>query len=165
MTIPRNSIFSSLTKGAYFSDTFSLRIRYRNQSALDVYLVIAKETPNWVNFLMFLRNGIVSKLGLKNLGYMADIDFSKRSREYQGGDQVGVFTVHTNTHNEVILEDRDKHLDVKVSLYLESEGEVATVHASTVVHVKNALGKAYMIFVTPFHKAIMPAILKSLPQV
>jgi len=35
----------------------------------------------------------------------------------------------------------------------------ASVAVSTVVHVKNLLGRVYMLFVTPLHKCIVPAIL------
>lgn len=64
-----------------------------------------------------------------------------------------------NEANEVILEDKDKHLNVRLSVYLESENEVQKVSITTVVHVNNRLGKAYMLFVGPVHKLIVPAIL------
>ncbi|MBY4675231.1 DUF2867 domain-containing protein [Marinobacterium arenosum] len=164
MSIPGSSEVWTLMKGAYFYDSHSTKIRYDNQSALDVYFVIVRETPGWVNWLMSMRNKIVSKLGLKNLGHMSDIDFNKPSCDYKVGDRVGIFTVYANSNQEVILEDKDKHLDVRVSFYIEPEGDIATVHASTVVHVKNMLGKVYMFFVAPVHKIIVPTTLKKLPK-
>ena len=68
----------------------------------------------------------------------------------------------SSTENEVVLEDHDKHLEVRVSLLVEPEGETAIVYANTVVHVNNVFGKIYMFFVTPFHKIIVPSSLKSL---
>ncbi|KDM93530.1 DUF2867 domain-containing protein [Photobacterium galatheae] len=162
MTLPSQSGIHSLSKDAYFFDSYSTTIPYRNQSALDVYFVLVKETPSWVNRLMALRNQIVSYLGLKNLGHMADIDVHKPSTAYQVGDKVGIFSIYAVSHQEIILEDRDKHLDVRVSFFVEPDGETATVHASTVVQVKNWLGKLYMFFVAPVHKVIVPTSLKKL---
>lgn len=164
MTIPNNTAISSLISDAYFYDTFSYPMRYENQSALDVYMMVMKGTPNWVHKLMALRNKIVSKLGLKDLGKMSNFDLSRPNNEYRVGDSIGIFKLYSISENEVILEDRDKHLDVKVSFYLEPNGETATVHASTVVHVKNTLGKIYMFFVTPIHKIIVPSSLTVLPK-
>ena len=162
MPIPQNTTISTLAEGAYFTDSFSTMVHYQNQSALDLYLAMAGHIPSWINWLMSARNKIVAKLGLKNLGHLNDIDFNKPSDRYQLGDQIGIFTIHTNSSHEVILEDRDKHLNVKVSFYLEPKGEQAIVHASTVVHVHNMLGKIYMFFVIPVHKIIVPVTLKKL---
>lgn len=114
---------------------------------------------------MSLRNQVVSKLGLKNLGSLSDIDKHKSAADYNVGDRIGVFTLFSSFHNEVILEDRDKHLNVKVSFYVEPNGNTARVYVSTVVHVNNMFGKVYMFFVAPVHKLIVPSSLKSLPQV
>jgi hypothetical protein len=140
-------------------------MKYDNQSALDVYLILMKETPAWVSKLMMLRNGIVSRLGLKNLGEMSDVDCLKSIDNYDVGEQLGIFSIHSKSQNEVILEDRDKHLDVMVSLYLDVHGETVTVSATTVVHVKNFFGKIYMFFVAPMHKLIVPASLRGLSRV
>ncbi|MGB0867376.1 MAG: DUF2867 domain-containing protein, partial [Granulosicoccaceae bacterium] len=82
--------------------------------------------------------------------------------EYQVGDRVGIFSIHSISEKEVILEDKDKHLHAKVSVLVQPYGEQALVQASTVVHTNNTLGKVYMFFVTPVHKLIVPASLRTL---
>ncbi|SON52572.1 DUF2867 domain-containing protein [Vibrio tapetis] len=164
MAIPENTMISKLTENAYFSDTHHVNIHYEGQSALELYMRMAQETPSWVNRLMTLRNQIVSRLGLKHLGKMADFSVDKPSNEYQVGDQLGIFSIYSLNHEEVILEDRDKHLDVRLSFFIDPNGDTATLHASSVVHVKNTFGKVYMFFVAPVHKLIVPATLKRLPQ-
>ena len=161
--IPAESEVVSYVAGAYFSDCFTSVTRYENQSALDVFLSVANNSPEWINSLMSLRNKIVSKFGLKNLGLLSDIDPSKAANDYKVGDRVGIFTLHFHSQNEVILEDCDKHLNVKVSFYIEPTGSQVKVYASTVVHIKNTLGKLNMFFITPMHKLIVPATLKMLP--
>ncbi|OCQ23133.1 hypothetical protein A7985_04060 [Pseudoalteromonas luteoviolacea] len=163
--IPENSRISTYTTDAYFADCFACDIDYENQPALDIFLSIARGIPSWVEHLMSIRNNIVSKLGLKNLGALSGIDNDKLVTDYKVGERVGIFILHSHTHNEVILEDRDKHLDVKVSFYVEPNGSKARVYANTVVHVHNMFGKIYMFFVAPVHKLIVPSSLKALPQI
>lgn len=163
MTIPEGTLISNMVDNAYFSDTHNVNIRYEDQSALEIYMLMAQDTPRWVNSLMMLRNQIVSKMGLKHLGKMADFNNDKPSNEYQVGDQIGIFSIYSLNHEEIILEDRDKHLDVRLSFFIEPNGDTATLHASSVVHVKNTFGKVYMFFVAPVHKLIVPATLKRLP--
>lgn len=162
MNIPENTMLQDSLESAYFVDSFSTKIRYDGQTALDVYFVIAKNTPSWVARLMALRNLIVSKLGLKYLGQMDEFDHSKVSGDFKPGDTIGIFKIAANSKHEVVLEDRDKHLDVRVSFLVEPDGKYAIVHATTVVHVNNLFGKVYMFFVAPIHKIIVPCSLKQL---
>ncbi|MGY4025977.1 DUF2867 domain-containing protein [Aeromonas rivuli] len=162
MDVLKQSIIQGYMEGAYFCDTHTTEIDYKNQSALDIYHAVAKGTPAWIDWLMSLRNATVSFFGLKDLGGMTSVDAGKVSSEYKYGDVVGIFSILQNTQHEVILEDRDKHLDVKVSFLVTPNGDKATVHVTTVVHINNTLGKVYMFFVTPMHKIIVPHSLKSL---
>lgn len=163
--IPATSTVYQYVHDASFADGFSSVTRYDNQSALDMYLSLVQKTPAWVNALMSLRNKIVSKLGLKDLGHLSEIEPDKLSSEYRIGDRVGIFTLSVIEHHEIILVDSDKHLDAWISFYLEPHGGTVKAYLNTVVHVKNALGKVYMFFVGPVHKIIAPSILKKLPRV
>ncbi|KAA8678429.1 DUF2867 domain-containing protein [Vibrio gigantis] len=133
-----------------------------NQTALDVYLEIAKQTPAWVSFLMAMRNRIVSMFGLKHLGRLQDAMSAENVANISVGERVGIFTLHSNSDTEIVLEDSDKHLDVRVSFLLDVVGDKTIVHATTVVHVHNTFGKVYMFFVAPVHKLIVPSSLKRL---
>lgn len=163
MTIPQSSALVDYASGAYFSDHFSIDIPYQQENAFDVYLCITQQTPRWIATLMDMRNKIVSKLGLKHLGRMQDV-VVQQGQSYQPGDRLGIFTLVSCTDQEIVLEDSDKHLDVRVSFLVEPKGEMATVHATSVVHVHNAFGRLYMFFVTPFHKVIVPRSLKALTR-
>ncbi|MEL6117754.1 DUF2867 domain-containing protein [Photobacterium sp. SP02] len=164
MAIPKHSKLFDYAKGAYFSDSFSHEIPNKNQTALDVYLEIAKQTPAWISFLMATRNRIVSMLGLKHLGRLQDAVAAKNPTNMNLGERIGIFTLHSNSDTEIVLEDSDKHLDVRVSFLLDVEGDKVIVHATTVVHVHNFFGKVYMFFVAPIHKLIVPSSLKTLAQ-
>ncbi|GLQ71848.1 DUF2867 domain-containing protein [Vibrio penaeicida] len=162
MTFQSNAQIHQFISGAYFHDTFTTYIQNHNQSAMDVYIELMSKSPQWVNALMDLRNRIVGVFGLKNLGKMRELQSDKKAADYRVGDRVGIFTLHSVNRQEVILKDNDKHLNVKVSFYLEDLGDRIQVHATTVVHVHNNLGRLYMLFVTPAHKIIVPSSLKTL---
>ena len=164
MTIPKHSKLYDYAQGSYFADSFSREIPYMDQTAFDVYLEIAKQTPRWVSFLMEMRNRIVSLLGLKHLGRLQDATFEADVNSIKEGERIGIFTLVSNEEHEIVLEDSDKHLDVRVSFLLDVKGDNVTVHATTVVHVHNLFGKAYMLVVAPIHKVIVPSSLKTLAQ-
>ncbi len=161
--LPDNADIRSHLEDAYFADSFHTDIQYHGQSAMDVYIDLMQATPKWVTTLMALRNKIVGLFGLKNLGSMTEIDRTKSAADYQVGDKVGIFSLYSKSASEVIVEDRDKHLNVKLSFTIEPNGNKAKVHATSVVHVNNRLGRVYMFFVGPVHKIIVPNSLKQLP--
>ncbi|MEZ8081464.1 hypothetical protein A1OW_01585 [Enterovibrio norvegicus] len=161
--IPNHVMLKQYSHDATFSDNHVREIPYNGETAMDVYLQLMNSTPGWIDALMRLRNRIASLLGLKHLGNFDD--FSPAKKDFNVGDRVGIFTMIYRSPVEVIMEDRDKHLDVKVSFHITPNGNRATVTASTVVHVKNRLGKVYMFFVGPAHKLIVPATLNKLPKI
>ena len=76
---------------------------------------------------------------------------------------MGIFTLFENTPDEVLLGDRDKHLDVVVSVHCtRPAGQPVRVTVTTVVHTKNRLGRLYMLPVKPMHKLIAPSVLRSI---
>ncbi|KJY82142.1 hypothetical protein TW81_14965 [Vibrio galatheae] len=162
MNIPHNALIHSYLDGAYFADTHNIELPYQGESALEIYITTMKKTPNWVNTLMDVRNRIVSKLGLKHLGSLADVDKDKALDDYQVGDQIGIFSIVSIEPNELVVEDCDKHLNVRLSFLIVPKGDRMVLHATTVVDVKNTLGKVYMFFVAPVHRRIVPTSLKTL---
>lgn len=109
---------------------------------------------------MAIRNYVVSVLGLKNLGHLGDVDTHKRLDDYCVGDRVGIFTLLFLSDEEAILGDSDKHLDVKVSVYKDSDTN-GGIFISTVVHRHNFLGTLYMLPVVPIHQLIVPHSIKT----
>ncbi|MEY4562804.1 MAG: hypothetical protein RLZZ618_2081 [Pseudomonadota bacterium] len=161
--IPPSSQLFAEAKGSYFHDAFEIELDTTGQSAMSLYLSVAVRTPRWIDVLMALRNRIVSLVGLKDLGQMGALDRSKPADAYRVGDRVGIFTVRHLAHDEIVLGDADKHLDVKVSVRKLAQGARHSVAVSTVVYVHNTLGKVYMAFVAPVHKRITPAMLARFP--
>lgn len=144
------------SRGASYYDAYQVQTPASHDSMLKLAMQVLGSTPPWVNFLMLTRNRVVSLMGLKNLGGMSDIRKDKVVGDYRIGDRVGIFTLLYLTENEVILGDKDKHLEVRVSLY--RQGSELTV--ATVVHNHNWLGWVYMLFVKPAHRVIVRVLLR-----
>ena len=152
-----------LLPGAYFHDAWAIAAADPALDALGQFLRVAKGTPPWIERLMALRNRMVSTLGLKNLGGLSQIDSAKNASEYQPGDRVGIFTLFSKTPDEVMLGDKDKHLDVVVSVHKGAAAEdgAVVVTVTTVVHVHNWLGRLYMVPVAPAHRVIARAMVRA----
>jgi Protein of unknown function (DUF2867) len=163
---PVNSRASQLLLGASFHDAWRVTSGRIDRSALEHFLAAAEKTPRWVNAAMGARNRIVQRFGLKHLGALDNLDGTRKSMDYVPGDRVGIFTLFENSFDEVLLGDRDKHLDVVLSVHrrLLPGGQAVEVTLTTVVHVKNLLGRLYMLPVTPAHRIIAPAVLAAIAE-
>ena len=163
-TAPPHSRITGFLKDASFHDSWSIHSTDTSLSALDHFLLAAKQTPRWIGICMAVRNRIVQLAGLKNLGALSELAADKMAASYKTGDRVGIFTVFENHFDEALIGDKDKHLDVVLSIHRHEvpEKKLVAITITTVVHVKNRLGSLYMLPVKPMHRLIAPAVLASI---
>lgn len=160
---PAGSRIASRLEGADFHDAWAIDAGDPSLSALGQFLKVLQATPRWVNACITLRNRAVQLVGLKDLGKLSAINPSKRDTDYRPGDRVGIFTLFELSPDEVLMGDRDKHLDVVLSVHCQrSPGQPVRVTVTTVVHTKNRLGRLYMLPVRPMHKLIAPSTLRAI---
>lgn len=157
--VPSQSLIFSTLPSAYFYDAYSVANPNSEHSALQIWLEAVPKMPTWIDRAMQLRNFIVSKVGLRDVGKLSDVGGKKSLNDYKLGDQIGVFTLRNFSHNEVVMGDSDKHLDVQISLCKVAGGQIIV---STVVHIHNWMGRVYMFFVTPTHRVIVPQFLSKI---
>ncbi len=163
--VPALSALAPSIASASFHDSYVVSLPRDGRTALQLYLAMASSTPAWVDGLMRTRNRVVSRVGLKDLGTLGEFDPKQPLASYTPGQRVGIFTLHALRDEEVILGDSDRHLDVKISVLRRDDpqqAECTQVCVSTVVHVRNTLGRAYMAVVAPVHRKIVPAMMKRL---
>ena len=161
-TVPLGSRIADLVPGSYFYDAWRVRVAESNLSALEQYLKAAQATPRWVSACMTIRNKAVGLFGLKNLGNLQNVLPGRKADTYKVGDRVGIFTLYESTFDEVLLGDKDKHLDVTLSVHRSVADECEFITITTVVNVHNALGRVYMMPVTPMHRVIVPSVLRTI---
>lgn len=158
---PTDSRIASQLTGASFYDAWSIEASDSGQSALAHFIAAAKRTPRWIEQCMIARNRAGQMVGLKNLGTLSSVDSDKPALAYQAGERIGIFTVIENNMDEALIGDEDKHLNVVLSIHRQphAHSQLATITITTVVHVKNLLGRIYMLPVKPMHRLIVPSVL------
>lgn len=155
--IPATCALAASQHDADFADAYEVLVPASALTATEIYRAITRRTPAWVEKLMWLRNRLVQPLGLKNLGAMSAV----REGEALPGQRMGLFEVVSSNAHELILQDDDKHLVVQLSVLKQAHDDKHDrLTLSTVVHVHNTLGRAYMFFVGPAHKVIAPAVMR-----
>ena len=101
-------------------------------------------SPRWIGRLMALRNRLVRLLGLKTA-------------------KMDGFPILAERPEEIIVGYDDGHLDFRLIIGVEPMAAgLNQVSIATLVDRHNALGRAYIAVVTPFHKAIVARMLRSL---
>ena len=157
--VPKDSEISKHLAGAHLFDAFAVSTNERERSALEIYIAVMAKTPAWVDAMMAARNKAVSLFGLKDLGHLGNVDPARKAECYRVRDRVGIFSIFYLSPQEVILIESDRHLDAKVSLYRTTGDHGNSAVMTTVIHVHNLLGRAYILFVWPLHKLIVPSLL------
>jgi hypothetical protein len=115
-------------------------------SALNAAYRLLENPPAWIDFLMRLRNCIVS---LANL----------RPVEVAVGDGVGGFPVVTSRDSQVVLGFDDSHLNFRIVVEVGATTLGQTVSVTTLVQRKTLFGRLYLFVIMPFHKRIVIASL------
>lgn len=164
---PAQSPIASLVPGCYFHDSWSVSAGDPRLSAMGQFLKAFSFTPAWVNACMSIRNRAAAMVGLKDLGAFDQINKSKSECDYKPGDRVGIFTLIDNSFDEVLIGDKDKHLDVTLSVHraVDAHTGAVVVTVTTVVQVHNLLGRLYMFPVVPMHRIIAPSVLRAIALV
>ena len=138
---------------ADWADAFVITVHQPNLTPHDAAHHVMASTPAWYNWLLGLRNIIVKPLGLKT------------SLDTLGDDKietVGVFPLISEDDQSVVLGLDDHHLNFRIVFETEPlDDDHTLVRSITLVRRNNALGRAYLCAVMPFHNKIVPAMLNS----
>lgn len=121
--------------------------------------------PTWADNLFALRNKVVKLFGLKTSGQISDRQQLLDNFTCEKGEQIGLFKVIDKTAQEVVLGEDDKHLNFRVSLLLErllGDTDKKSLTITTTVKFHNFFGRLYFLPVRPFHKLIVPTMLKGM---
>lgn len=165
--LPELSILNSEKKSYDYIDSYSGELRDKNDSIKiqNVAKAFFSSSPKWVDSLFLLRNKIVSMFGLKTSGSAENRQDQLNNFKWEGGSKLGLFKVFSRNENEIIIGEDDKHLNFRVSLYLEKnlkQMNYKILTISTIVQFNNGFGRMYFFPVKPFHKIIVPVMLKGI---
>ena len=140
----------TLLAGAQFADAFCIEISDRDLDARHAAERMMARQPRWAEALLSLRNLLVAPLGLKTSAAGSDAP----------RDMIGIFPVVSETPDRVIAGFNDRHLDFRIVVDVTTPGQSRQVTATTVVKTHNWLGRTYLAIIIPFHRLIVPALLR-----
>jgi hypothetical protein len=143
-----------LLSGAQFADAFRIDVAGRALDARQAAQRMMGRSPRWVQALLRLRHLLVAPFGLKTSG----------DNENPRRETIGLFPILTQTPDRLVAGFNDKHLDFRVVVDVAASGPDGTagqqVTATTLVKTHNALGRIYLAVIKPFHRLIVPAMLR-----
>jgi hypothetical protein len=145
-----------LLPGTQFIDAFRIDVAGRALDARQAAHRMMGRSPRWVEALLTLRHWLVAPFGLKTSG---DNESPRR-------ETIGLFPILTQTPDRLVAGFNDKHLDFRVVVDVAAAGPDDTsrqqVTATTLVKTHNALGRLYLAVIKPFHRVIVPAMLRQI---
>jgi Protein of unknown function (DUF2867) len=141
---------NALLAGAQFADAFCIEISDRNLDARRAAERMMARQPRWAEALLALRNLLVAPLGLKTSG----------AHPNAPRDMIGIFPVVSEAPDRLVAGFNDRHLDFRIVVDVTTPGEVRQVTATTLVKTHNRLGRTYLAVIMPFHRLIVPALLR-----
>jgi len=166
-SLPLNSELAISNQQFHYVDAYSAIIENSVKAITieDIGKAFFSSAPKWIEVLFNLRNKIVGLFGLKTGKSAQNRQQMINDFKCEEGERLGLFKVFSKSYNELILGEDDKHLNFKVSLLLDKKvPDEYTLTVSTVVIFNNWLGRLYFLPVKPFHKLIVPAMLKGVVQ-
>jgi hypothetical protein len=140
---------SGLLPGADFVDAFRLNIAGVGLSATDAAKKALDDPPAWIRHLLGLRNALVAPLGLK-----------PGAGDDDPRERIGFFPVESASPSRVVLGFDDSHLDFRLVVDVAEAGALTEVTATTLIRRHNLFGRVYLAAILPFHRVIVPALLR-----
>jgi Protein of unknown function (DUF2867) len=143
-----------LLSGAQFIDAFRIDLDGGAIDARNAAERMMSHSPAWIEALLTLRNLLVAPFGLKTSG----------KSENPPRETIGLFPILTQTPDRLVAGFNDKHLDFRVVVDVAASrpdlqtGEQVT--ATTLVKTHNLFGRLYLAIILPFHRLIVPAMLR-----
>jgi hypothetical protein len=137
---------------ADFRDAYRVALRRPGRDVVDLFFAIFTDRPAWMTALLVARNRAAALAGLA-VPTTAEITDARRRDRYAVGDKIGPWPIFFLGPDELVAGRDNKHMDFRVSIRaLRDDAGAPAVVVSTVCHVRNAFGRAYLAAVIPFHK-------------
>lgn len=163
--IPKNSLLNSNNMTYDYIDSYQGQFidKFQNIGTTEVGKLFFSSGPKWIDKLFIFRNKVVRLFGLKTSRNVNDKQKILENFKGEKGEQIGLFKVFDKTEDEIIFGEDDKHLNFRVSLFIDKQNkyEYKLVISTTVKYI-NWFGRLYFLPVRPFHKIIVPTMLKGI---
>lgn len=144
---------------AYFQDAWRAPLRKEELGVTDIFQAVLGRRPWWMTAVLIARNGVVRLFGLETAS-VREMSAPPVLANYRVGDKIGPWPIYGLTETELVAGRDNGHLDFRVSV-LKRTTSAPDVVISTVCHVHNRAGKAYLWVIKPFHRFGVRALLRN----
>ena len=156
---PAESRLQPLLAGAHYHDAFTAELTESALTPIELMVRFGEAFPDWGEALMSVRNQVVRRLGVRDVGAFRKVEAQPRT-SVSVGDTMGIFRILAMDESELVLGIDDSHLDVRVSVLKRREGPRASYVLGSVVTIHNWLGWLYMVPVGPMHRLIVKSTMR-----
>jgi hypothetical protein len=153
-TVEPDVDLSALLAGAQFIDAYSVRVDDAALDARNAAERMFSHSPRWIDALLTLRNCLVAPFGLK----------TGAPTGTGTPEIIGLFPVVSETPDRLVAGFNDRHLDFRVVVDVVGADRGRHVTATTLVLTHNLLGRTYLAIIMPFHRLIVPALLRQVAR-
>lgn len=153
-TIPDVSIVAKNFEGYDYFDCYEITSPH-NQT-VDTALNKIFQPPNWIKRLLKFRDYLAVKINLR-----ATTSNTNSKEHCEIGSKAIVFKVIDRNINEIVMEEKDSHLDFRTSVLIKPEGDIQNIYFISLVKYNNFMGKLYFFAIKPFHKMIVKRLLQN----
>jgi hypothetical protein len=154
--VPAGGLASGSLSRLDYSDAYAVALP-PGVDARALGSAVFASAPAWAAALLAIRHAIVAPLGL----VATRRDLERAAVAANGtGDRVGIFPVLAEAPGELLLGLDDRHLDFRISVRVVEDVGCPLVVVSSLVQLNSTLGRAYFTVVKPFHRRILPAMLR-----
>jgi hypothetical protein len=153
--VPETSV-SSAYSSIHLADAYAVILPAGASNDPEVLARFMLGQPaRWMTALMTVRDALAGAAGLKTARLLQANTGPARA------PRIGMFRIYATHPDEIILGEDDRHLDFRISVLLQPrENLQPRLVVSTVVHCHNVLGRIYLALIGPFHRMIVPGMLK-----
>ena len=136
---------------ADWADAFAIRTSNHAITPEIAAHKIMASRPDWVVHLMRFRDLVVRPFGLKS-----------GAKDSTDPNIIGIFPIMARSESSITLGLDDKHLDFRLLVEVEHDSPDQTlIRATTLTKRHNMFGRAYLATIMPFHRVIVPTMLKA----
>ncbi|PWK17624.1 uncharacterized protein DUF2867 [Arcicella aurantiaca] len=162
-SIPNKSLLLKVFPKIDYADSYSVNLPDSLKiNARDATRTFFECSPDWVIYLMKLRDKLVGIVGLKTHKNPTEKpDFKKV--QFEVGEKYGLFEITNHVDGEIIMGADDKHLNFRVSIMINENSNLSQqLIVSTAVVIHNKFGTGYFKIIAPFHQIVVKSFIKKM---